>query len=213
MIRKSPSVVPVQVEQKQGRAKRASRKNVPLHAPLRGRYSPAGAQLDLYHEEFDAESHSVRERLGRLDVAYVSHGLPTRKALAQKRLKDAGGSGRIPFLRDRRTGMKLEGRDAILNYIEKEFGEGDRSKSVPNGSEIIRRVTESIEQRREDFRWRLMAPVDDAKLLALDWKRAFRTTLDSARELAGVVRDLVKDVSGDLAQEKKSGLPIRIAGQ
>ncbi len=193
---------------------RGARKGVPHHAPLKAGFSSLGAQLDLFHDEFDAESHSVRERLGRLDVAYISHGLPPKKALAQKRLKDAGGSGKIPFLRDRRTGIRLEGRDAILKYLEKEFGDDVSSgNGSTSGVDMLKRVADSIERRREDFRWRLMAPVDDAKLLALDWKRAFRTTVESARELAGVVRGLVKDVSSDVAQEQRSEPPIRLAGQ
>ena len=173
------------------------------------------AQIDLIQDELDPESHSVREALSRLDLPYISRGISKSAPLTKKRLKSLGGSGRVPFLRDRRNGVKLEGRDAILSYLAKEFGErayGKRSgMPLLQGSEWMKRLGRSLGNRREDFRWRMLTPVDDAKLVALDWKRAIQTTYDSARDLVQVVRSFVQDVSQDLKQDRSRAVPVKLA--
>jgi glutathione S-transferase len=162
--------------------------------------------------ESDFESHAVRKLLERLDVSYISHGLPLRRALAQKRLRDAGGSGRVPFLKDRRTGLKLEGREAIIAYLEREFGGGAGPLSgTGSDSDRIAALAEALNRRREEIKWRLMGPVDEAKLLALDWKRAIRTTLESARELGSAFRGIYRDLAQDLGRNSPRGQSLKLA--
>jgi len=151
--------VPLQIDQKREKVRRKTPQG--LQALPAGRRLPItqlGSHLDLFHAESDFESHGVRRQLERLNVSYISHGLPLKRALAQKRLRDAGGSGKIPFLKDRRTGLKLEGREAIVAYLEREFGNVRQDSSgVAGSADFIRSVARAIEGRREEIKWRLGA--------------------------------------------------------
>jgi|GEM_PF-3993779 len=213
MIRKSPALVPVQISQKREKVRRKVAHG--LQAVPAGRRLPNTQQvypLDLFHAESDFESHAVRQLLERLDVSYISHGLPVRRALAQKRIRDAGGSGRIPFLKDRRTGLKLEGRETIIAYLEREFGGIPGSAlGSPSNSDPLSLLAKALTRRREEIKWRLMGPVDEAKLLALDWKRAIRTTLESARELGGAFRGIYQDLAQDLGRSSPRSPPFKLA--
>ncbi len=79
--------------------------------------------LELYSFEACPYCRKVREVLSELDLDYVEHtaaeGSPSRKEL-----KERGGKEQVPFLIDPNTQTKLYESDAIIAYLNREYGNG-----------------------------------------------------------------------------------------
>ena len=93
-----------------------------------------GPTLELFQKEECPFSHTVRQKLSDLGLDFVAHSIPDTQDLKHKELVNAGGKDQVPFLIDHKSGVKLYESEAIVSYLEKEYGTGGMSSSTsPTG--------------------------------------------------------------------------------
>lgn len=123
-------------------------------ASLRG----GAPSIELYQSESCSVSHSVRNRLSLLGLDFVAHSVPDHNDLKHRQLVQAGGKDQIPFLIDHRSGVKLYEGDAILAYLDKEYG-----KPASGGiAGIARRLETEIRGRADRIAWTVAQPWSQA---------------------------------------------------
>ncbi|RME60814.1 glutaredoxin [Candidatus Parcubacteria bacterium] len=77
--------------------------------------------IELYQFEQCPYSRKVREKLTELHLDWVARSAPKGSPQRQK-LIELGGKDQVPFLYDPEKGIKLYESDAIIAYLEKEYG-------------------------------------------------------------------------------------------
>lgn len=93
--------------------------------------APSGnSGLELFQKEECPFSHVVRQKLSDLGLDYAAHSIPDAQDLKHKELVNAGGKDQVPFLIDHKTGVKLYESEAIVSYLEKEYGTGGAHTSA-----------------------------------------------------------------------------------
>jgi len=78
--------------------------------------------LELYDAEYCPFCRHVREALTELDLDAMIYPIPKEGKRYVPRLKELGGEGKIPFLHDPNTGMKLDDSEAIVKYLYEQYG-------------------------------------------------------------------------------------------
>lgn len=77
--------------------------------------------IELYQFEGCPFCRKVREKLTELQIDYICrntpHGSPRRQELVK-----IGGKDQVPLLVDKEKGIKMYESDAIVAYLEKEYG-------------------------------------------------------------------------------------------
>ena len=77
--------------------------------------------LELYDCENDSECRPVREALTTLDLEVMVYPVPKNGTRFRQRLTAFSGSDNIPFLHDPNSDARLQGTDAIVNYLYTQF--------------------------------------------------------------------------------------------
>jgi len=199
-LRKSPAIVPIRDSIHSSRPiqeGKAAPIPITLHSKPRNRAVP---QFELHQYEDEVESHFVRKRLEKSHLSYIA----------------LRGGKKGPVLVDRSTGSRWEGREAILHFLDGRVAKGHESKRqsrypLEGWNQVLRAVTQSLDQRREEVRWRFLAPMDDLRLMSLDWRRAIRTTYQSGKDLWSVTQSLIQEIRSDLDQSKSP--PVLVKSQ
>lgn len=152
-------------------------------------------ELELYQSEEDPFSHAVRTKLSELGLDYVAHSVPDGQPLKHEKLVQAGGKDQIPFLFDRRTGVKLYNSDSIVAYLEHEYG-----SSAPNPIiQIARDIDLRIRTRADRMVWRVRGPFDKLTKLRDQVK-----TPDKRQELKRVWQDTYETLKGTYRSLRKA---------
>jgi glutathione S-transferase len=149
----------------------------PPASQVKGRVAPPS--IELYQAEEHPFSHAVRMRLSRLGLDYVAHSVSEHDDLKHRQLVRAGGRDRIPFLIDHRTGIKLYEADAIIAYLEKEYGMPAQNSVV----RFARSLESEMRSRADAIAWTVAQP----------WGRAveFRDSLfEAGRSLRSIWGEL-----------------------
>ncbi len=162
------------------KTKKITRKIKPSSRAARAVRSPkkessATPWLELFQREDDSASHAVREHLSELSLDYVAHNV-SGKDLKHAQLVRAGGRDSIPFLIDHRTGAKLYDADAILTYLEREYGERERSRLLRG----VHRLEVLANSRADRLVWSVLTPLARAEETVND---IWETVLGTARVL------------------------------
>ena len=77
--------------------------------------------LELWSYEASPWSRFVRQRLGQLGLAHVSHNL-ARQSPRRDAFRKRHGRVQFPFLLDPNTGVSTFESDAICDYIDSTYG-------------------------------------------------------------------------------------------
>jgi len=77
--------------------------------------------LELFEAEYCPYCRHVREALTELDLDAVIYPIPKNGKRHKARLKRMGGEGKVPFLHDPNTGVKMGDSEAIVNYLYEEY--------------------------------------------------------------------------------------------
>ena len=80
------------------------------------------AVLELYQYEECPFCQPVRAKLSALGLDYICRNAPPDRADKDKPLIALSGDTRVPFLVDVDQGVYLVGPEAILQYLEEEYG-------------------------------------------------------------------------------------------
>jgi hypothetical protein len=198
-VRKSPSVVPIRDSvQISSTAFSGGRGQAYGPTPSGRSKSRSVPVFELHQTEDDFQSHQVRKYLEKHQIHFVS----------------MKGTKKNPVLVDRVSGARWEGVDSITQYLQNRAARGHESKKRnsarrgANLNEFLVAVTRAIDNRRDEVRWRILAPFDDFRLLGLDWRRALKTTVQSGKDLVNVTQTLIKEIRSDLSQAD----PVVLAG-
>ncbi|MCM2277828.1 MAG: glutathione S-transferase N-terminal domain-containing protein [Oligoflexia bacterium] len=117
----------------------------------------------------------MRNRLSQLGVDYIAHTVPKGNAFKHELLAQAGGKDQIPFLIDRKSGVKLYDSDKIISYLEHEFGRPAPARI----SELTRNVALRIQARSDELAWALRQPFERARSLVDDMSDSLKVLRDS----------------------------------
>lgn len=145
--------------------------------------------LELYQKENCRFSHAVRSRLSQIGLDYILHNVPDELSLKHEQLAQAGGKDEIPFLMDRKTGVKLYGSTPILSYLEKEY---TIPKNTPIG-EWIHKVSFQIQSQAEELAWAIRNPVDQAQILAEDLAEGWQSLRNSYQAIRNALRQTTSE--------------------
>jgi hypothetical protein len=224
-MKKPPSLAPLEVDRKMETTRRKARsrheRQVP-HGTTRGQPKelvrssrPPSPDFEFFHDELSLDSARVRRELGSRGLAYLAHAVDERTLTpARRRFSEVAGSGRrTPFLIDHGTGVKLEGRSAILNYLVKHYPtsrerEQARARDGLSGPEAwlsgtrfaAERANRLLREQAQDIRQRLGLPIRDARVLARQWRKTIDATTASARNALVALGE----IAGSLQREWKS---------
>lgn len=122
--------------------KRATRKDHQLRAKTRRlRAIPSGPGIELFQKEECPFSHAVRQKLSDLGLDFIAHSVPDEDSLKHQKLVEAGGKDQVPFLADHKSGVKLYESDAIIAYLDQEYGAGAGRSATSN-----RRLQQDLDQ-------------------------------------------------------------------
>ena len=78
--------------------------------------------LELYEAEYCPYCRHVREALTELDLDAMIYPIPKNGTRYKQRLKNLGGEGKVPFLHDPNTGVKMGDSEAIAKYLYEQYG-------------------------------------------------------------------------------------------
>ncbi|GLQ31930.1 glutathione S-transferase N-terminal domain-containing protein [Litoribrevibacter albus] len=81
----------------------------------------------LFDRELCPECRTVRQAVTELNLDVMVYPCPEEGDRFKSLLEELSGSIQLPFLFDKNSGQKLVGKDAILEYLFKEYGQ----KEVP----------------------------------------------------------------------------------
>jgi glutathione S-transferase len=155
--------------------------------------------LELYQKEDCPFSHVVRSRLSELGLDYVVHNVPDQLPLKHEQLTQAGGKDQIPFLVDRRTGVKLYESRAILAYLEKEYG-------IPANTRVgewLQHFNSRIQAQTDEIAWALRTPYDRARRLSNEFTQFWNSLMESQR----MIRNAFRATEHKPAPQKKEKTP------
>ena len=130
-----------------------------LASTLRGWRGSAGSQLvrqpaklpELFDREDDPECRLVREALTELNLDVMVYPCPLAGDRFSQRLEElSGGVGRIPFLYDPNSAEKLDGANAIINYLFRRYREKEAPAHLqPSGFNLLQsRLASSVRPER-----------------------------------------------------------------
>jgi glutathione S-transferase len=116
-----------------------------------------------------------------LGLDYVAHVVTPDAPLARQKLIRSGGKDQIPFMIDHRTGIKLYESQAILKYLDHEYG--------PKFENAIERLVHEVDQRTrtelEQLKWRLKIPAERLR----EYRATLREGVDTLRGTAKLIRE------------------------
>jgi len=82
--------------------------------------------LELFEAEYCPFCRHVREALTELDLDAMIYPIPKNGKRYRKKLESLGGEGKVPFLHDPNTGVKMGDSKAIVEYLYEQYArEGD----------------------------------------------------------------------------------------
>ena len=139
-------------------------------------------QIELFQRESCPFSHVVRSRLSELGLDFVARTVPPpgspTASLKHQQLLRTGGRDQIPYLVDHHSGAHLYESDAILSYLEHEYGPPESSPLVG----FVQRASSRIIARIDRYSWMIQSPLERAAELIRDGRK-------SADELRGMLRN------------------------
>lgn len=141
--------------------------------------------LELYQKENCRFSHSVRSRLSQMGLDYITHNVPDQIILKHEQLARVGGKDEIPFLLDRKTGVKLYGSNPILSYLEKQY-------EVPKNTALgdwMKRISARIQSQADELAWAIKTPMDKARILMDDVADGWESLRNSYQTIRNVIRE------------------------
>jgi glutathione S-transferase len=84
--------------------------------------------LELFEAEYCPFCRHVREALTELDLDAMIYPIPKNGKRYRKKLEGLGGEGKVPFLHDPNTGVKMGDSEAIVEYLYEQYAcEGDEA--------------------------------------------------------------------------------------
>lgn len=160
--------------------------------------TPGNLTLELYQKESDPFSHSVRNRLSRLGLDFICHNVPAGQPFKHEQLVHAGGKDQIPFLIDRRTGVKLYNSQSIIAYLENEYGELPENRIKRWAQQLRTRV----ETRADQIGWAIREPMERARTAVDDMNEGW----ESLRRSYQAVREafMKQGAAENQGREKKA---------
>ena len=172
---------------------------------------PDGApQIELYQRENCIDSHAVRKNLSLNGIDFIAHSIPFGNALQRKRLVQASGRDEVPFMIDHRTGVKLSGKNPILRYLQKEYGDGvtgwPRAWPEQFGERIeafSEALNKQLKNNSDEIRFRLKTPLTDAQTLAYRWKESLNLAGKNFKKSFHLLRNLYTSVREEVRKEGK----------
>lgn len=141
--------------------------------------------LELFQTEDNPESHAVRNRLSELGLDFIAHSASPKETLKHEQLIQVGGKSQIPFLLDRRSGVKLYGGSVILAYLDNEY-EGPKPNRVLR---VVRRLNTQIQGRSSRLVWAVRQPIEKLENLRKEVSETWETLRGSVRILRSVIRE------------------------
>lgn len=160
-----------------------------IHAPQAKTTTHGTPLLELYQKEDCRFSHSVRSRLSQMGLDYIIHNVPDKIPLKHEQLAQVGGKDEIPFLIDRKTGVKLYGSTPILSYLEKEY---HLPKNTSLG-EWMSQINSRIQAQAGELAWAIRNPVDQARMIADDLSEGWQSIRNSFETIRNVFRESVTE--------------------
>lgn len=149
----------------------------------------ATPSLELYQKEECRFSHAVRNHLSRLGLDFVSHTVPDGNSLKHEQLVHAGGKDEIPFLIDHKTGVRLFQSQAIINYLDKEYGQVREGAIRGWAHELDLRVR----ARADQLAWAIRTPFDRARDVVEDLSEGLSTLRKSYKVVKKVIQAPLRD--------------------
>lgn len=197
--------------QRQVRQARERTKKKAFKQAIRGANEPQGIRdrspgripsLELYESESSGGSHAVRLRLTDLGLDYIAHTVPSNNALKREQLREAGGRDKIPFLVDRKTGVKLSGVGTILQYIEKQYGPTPESFVL----QISKQLQATLQGRVDQISWAIRNPINQARIIADDMREGWKMLRESMMTIRDVIKEgaQMETAQGGASEMKKS---------
>lgn len=127
-------------------------------------------QLELFQRENDPGSHAVRNRLSQLGLDYLLRNVRLGDALKNEQLAQVGGKVEVPFLVDHLTGTKLYGANAIITYLDHEYGQAVRTPVL----RAVNRINSQVQANADQITWAVKAPLEQIQRLRGDTQEAVR---------------------------------------
>ena len=121
--------------------------------------------LELYQKEDCPFSQLVRAKISNLGLDFISHSVPDGDSLKHKKLVEAGGKDQIPFLHDHSSGTKLYDSEAIIEFLDKQFG---NHGSIPASTEGLDHLGGRVLTSADRITQLMRHPGVKAKLISQD---------------------------------------------